>query len=325
MSHELDMTNGRANMAYAGEKPWHGLGEELPANADLETWRKAAGLEWEVHAAQTQFHPKGTSRVVTVPSSNVLYRTDTFDPLGVVSDRYKVVQPGEILEFYRDLMDRFGFKLETAGSLKGGKRVWALANTGQETPVGEFSQDIVKRYVLLATSYDGTMATQAMQTSVRVVCQNTLNFAVNKKDPRVKVSHISEFDPQAVKADLGLDTTWETFTEQIAELSKRPVSEDEAAEYYVDVFYPNREIDWEDPEPAVINKVAQMYDLLENAPGQDIGSAHNTAWGLVNSVTYFADHARNTQTRDNRLDSAWFGTGRSLKERAFDRAMALVS
>ncbi|WP_414616819.1 DUF932 domain-containing protein, partial [Stenotrophomonas muris] len=92
-----------------------------------------------------------------------------------VSKRFKVVQPGEILEFYRDLTQHSGFELETAGVLKGGKKFWAMARTGQSTSLK--GRDRVDGYLLLATACDGTLATTAQFTSVRVVCNNTLQIA----------------------------------------------------------------------------------------------------------------------------------------------------
>jgi hypothetical protein len=109
----------------------------------------------------------------------VLMRSDTEEALSVVSGDYQVVQPKKILEFYRDLTRQCGYSLETAGALKGGRKVWALARTGIDGSVGEDGQDQLAAYLLLATSCDKTLATTAAFTSIRVVCQNTLSFAAN--------------------------------------------------------------------------------------------------------------------------------------------------
>lgn len=111
------------------------------------------------------------------PEQKVLYRSDTKAPLSVVSNRYQVVQPREVLEFYRDLTEVSGYELETAGILKGGRKFWALAWTGQTTVLK--GNDQVNGYLLLATSCDGTLATTATPTTVRVVCNNTLTISLN--------------------------------------------------------------------------------------------------------------------------------------------------
>ena len=118
------------------------------------------------------------SEVQSFDEKSVLYRSDTGTALSVVGQRYNVVQPREILEFYRDLTEISGFELETAGVLKGGKKIWALARTGQSTSLK--GNDVTNGYVLLATACDGSMATTAQFTSVRVVCNNTLAISLTQ-------------------------------------------------------------------------------------------------------------------------------------------------
>src|SRR5258708_3894393 len=115
MAHLIDLSNGRNNMAFVGEKPWHGLGQELSRGASIDQWRVEAGLEWAVQRATVHF--KGTDERVHKGESEVLYRDDTFAQLGIVSDRYQIVQPGAVLEFFRDIVGTGGMELETAGSL----------------------------------------------------------------------------------------------------------------------------------------------------------------------------------------------------------------
>ena len=123
------------SMAYRQEKPWHGLGSQLPAGQSIETWQQAAGMDWSINESDVLYSADATNglHLRTNPDSKVLFRSDTFAPLSVVSKRYKVVQPNEILEFYRSLVSAGGFELETAGVLKGGKKLWALAKTDQQT------------------------------------------------------------------------------------------------------------------------------------------------------------------------------------------------
>lgn len=112
MSHLLQQ------MAYIGEVPWHGLGNQLSAHEPIEVWARQAGLDWKIREAPVRFTTETAERtgvIESFPENKVLFRSDTNVPLSVVSQRYKVVQPSEILEFYRDLTDVSGFALETAG------------------------------------------------------------------------------------------------------------------------------------------------------------------------------------------------------------------
>lgn len=149
MSHELDFTNSRTNMAYVGEKPWHGLGQELTYDASIETWRQEAGMAWTVRDSELIYSSVNGAPAI-FPDRRVLYRSDSGAALGVVSGNYKVVQPSEALEFFRDLVDAHGFQLETAGCLFGGRKFWALAKVSEGVKL--MGEDVVKPYLLLATS-----------------------------------------------------------------------------------------------------------------------------------------------------------------------------
>ena len=101
--------------------PWHELGEKLPEGEPIETWLKAARLEWEQERFPVQYLVNG--RLRTMDERFVLIRSDTGTALSTVSGDYQVVQPKEVLEFYRDLMSRYGYTLETSGALDGGRKV----------------------------------------------------------------------------------------------------------------------------------------------------------------------------------------------------------
>jgi len=112
-------------MAYVGQTPWHGLGNELTSNQPLEVWARQAGLDWQIQESPVRYVTNAGSplgEILSYPDSKVLYRSDTKAPLSVVGNRFKVVQPEEILEFYRDLTEVSGFELETAGVLNGGRK-----------------------------------------------------------------------------------------------------------------------------------------------------------------------------------------------------------
>ena len=167
-------------MAYAGATPWHGLGNQLTQKQPIEIWQREAGMDWQIQDSPVHFKADSIGPLGTIhsfPEQKVLFRSDTKAPLSVVSSRYQIVQPREVLEFYRDLSEVSGYELETAGVLKGGRKFWALARTGQGAAIK--GNDQVNGYLLLATSCDGTLATTATPTTVRVVCNNTLTIAIN--------------------------------------------------------------------------------------------------------------------------------------------------
>lgn len=317
MAHEVQ------SMAYVNATPWHGLGQQLPAGQSLETWQQAAGMNWDIVETPVMYATPspGGFTFMTNADSKVLFRSDNQAALSVVSNRYKPVQPREILEFYRDLVSVGGFELETAGVLKGGKKLWALAKTHQATALK--GGDQVKAYLLLATSCDGTLCTQAFFTSVRVVCNNTLRMAVDGSSDVIKVPHSTTFDPALVKQQLGLGlSSWDQFTRSIKKLAARPVSQAEAKAYLVNVLG-----DSQAPfEEQLTRPLKAALELFEGrGMGAAMSSAKGTAWGLLNAVTELTDHSRPARSQDNRLDSAWFGLGSQVKARAFEEALKLTA
>lgn len=320
MSHQVH------TMAYQGQTPWHGLGNQLSPKQPLEIWAQQAGMDWSIESSPVQFitgeHHLGA--LGEYPDKRVLYRSDTHQPLSVVSNRYKVVQPLEILEFYRDLTEQAGFELETAGVLKEGRKLWALARTGQSMTLA--SNDITHGYVLLATACDGTMATTAQFTSVRVVCNNTLAIALGKDGQAIKVRHSTDFDSNKVKQQLGIAISdWDDFQYRMKTLSHRSIRPQEAYRFIEQVLSTSTSTSAPSSQSLDRNK-AQILSLYQGGGrGSSLSSADGTAFGLLNAVTEYVDHSRRARTADNRLDSAWFGQGANIKQTAFSEAMALVA
>ncbi|MGH8108597.1 MAG: DUF932 domain-containing protein [Arenimonas sp.] len=312
-------------MAYAGEKPWHGLGNKLEREQSIDAWKESAGMNWTVEESEVRFisGKNGIGSINAFPEQKVLYRSDSKAPLAVVSKRFRVVQPGEILEFYRDLTEVNGFELETAGVLREGRKFWALAKTGQSTTLD--GQDRVDGYLLLATACDGTLATTAQFTSVRVVCNNTLSIALGDSSSAIKVPHRSQFNADAIKQQLGITvSSWDAFVTRMKVLVACPVDPDSAEGLLRRVLsYQSQE-----SKEMVVNEqaLANVRSLYEGGgKGALLASSRGTAWGLLNSVTEYVDHHRRARSDDHRRDAAWFGAGALLKQRTLEEVTKLVA
>ncbi|ENU79715.1 hypothetical protein F975_02344 [Acinetobacter sp. ANC 3789] len=344
------------NMAYVGETPWHGLGNSLTPNQPIEVWAQQAGMDWRIESSDVSYmaqNERGQNIILPYEEQRVLYRSDTHAPLSVVSQRYQEVQPLEILEFYRDLTEQAGFELETAGVLKGGKKFWALAKTGQTSMLK--GKDVSNGYILLATACDGTLATTAQFTSIRVVCNNTLAIALKGQSSSagvVKVPHSTKFDAEKVKQQLGISVrAWDEHMYEMKQLSQRKVTQTEAAAYF-DAVFNNNSLSIADQDDSIIqfyrnvasqahspttsktenktepngramSKVMSMFN--GQGRGAELSSAKDTVYGLLCSITEFADHERRAMSQDHRLDSAWFGAGAALKQRGLEQALRLVA
>jgi len=314
-------------MAYVGQEPWHGLGNQLSPHQPLEVWANQSGMNWSIESGEIRYATSdGINSIHNYPDQRVLYRSDTKAPLSVVSKRFHVVQPREILEFYRDLTEAGGFELETAGVLKEGRKFWALAKTGQSANLK--GRDRVNGYLLLATACDGTLATTAKFTSVRVVCNNTLAIAVGHGGYAIKVPHRSQFNPDAIKRQLGIViSSWNGFMDRMRALSECRVKDNVVEAFFQRVLTHPASLALDSNTPSLndraIKTVRQLY--TGHGKGSEMASASGTAWGLLNSVTEFVDHHRRARSVDHRLDAAWFGQGAVLKKKAWDEALLLLS
>lgn len=321
MAHAIDFSNNRANIAYVGAKPWHGLGAQMDADQPLDVWLKQAGMDWQAKKAPVLFQDEGVTHTT---DSVMLFRSDTKAPLGVVTDRYKVVQPNEVMDFYTDLVGTQGWKIDVAGCLDGGKRIWALAKTDAEIRV-KGTIDNVETYLLLATSFDGTMATVGKFSSVRVVCQNTLSMSLNDSLAKVSVPHSATFNVDKVKQELGIYEAVATqFQEKADILANRKMNDKEAVRFIMDVLV-GKDSKPEDLSTRSANVIKAVFNKYRGAGmGSTLITAENTAWGALNSITEYITHEAGRNT-NNRMRSAWFGKGEAITQFAMKEALRLAS
>lgn len=322
MAHQLSQrANGFVEFAAAGprEAVWHQLGQYLDDNAPLETWKEQAGMDWDVVASPVMFTANG--QVLTDSTKNVLYRSDSLAPLGVVSAEYKIVQPDEVLEFFRDLTTLHGMKLSAAGCLYGGRRFWAIADVGKSALVSE--NDRINGYLLLVTSADGTLATQAKLTSTRVVCNNTLTVAMGQNTKNIiRVTHARKFNAEEVKIDLGLvDKSWDQFINNIRALSEVKTSDSYAEEFFARLATP-------DDKPVNMDllntqrQVEAMMHFYKRGAGADM--TYGNAWGMLNAVTELHTHGNGKRDSSRQFENAYLGASDNIKTKAMNRLLELV-
>ena len=300
--------DGRDAMAYVGETPWHGLGQELTEDASLDVWAKESGLDFELATAEVQFNNE-----FKYDAKKVMYRKDTNLPLGIVSNRYQIVQPIEVLNFFKNMVGSIAH-LETAGVLRNGAHYWALARMDGEFDI---AGDKVKQYLLLASSADGSLATQARLTSVRVVCNNTLQLA-QQGVAEVVVRHSSVFKPEAVVSKLAdCNDIFKTFEQTANILANLRLSSKNAQEVFTKILGGKEQV--------MNYKVDRALQLFKGeAIGANLESSKGTAWGALNAVTQMVDWEM-SRTASGRLNNAWFGNGVDIKQNAVNELMAMAA
>lgn len=321
MAHELHIDeNNKASFAYVGERAWHGLGQQLTENAPLSVWLTEAGMDFEICETEVQGVVGG--QVIKMPERKLLYRDDTLSPLAVVSSKYKVVQPREILYAQEELIEQLGFQMETAGVLFGGKKFWSMSRTNFREEV--LAGDEVGQYLLLTTACDGSLATTAKFTSVRTVCNNTLTMALNADTNKttVKIPHSAQFDMQRVKAELGLaGESWSKFIADMQSLAHMKMSKTQAINFLITLVGDDTK-SLEDQTPGAANLMTHMFNLWNtDSMGNEL--VGHTRWGMLNAVTEYYDHHTGHKTDDARMNNAWMGDGEKMKLHAADLLLSL--
>jgi phage/plasmid-like protein (TIGR03299 family) len=326
MAHELaQAADGTYGFAYRGAKGWHDKGQEIFAGDSLEVIQTKAHMAYELQRGKVRYataHGMTPDAFREMPGQVVIFRSDTKLPLAVVSDRFNIVQPRQVIETFRDLSDRAGFQLETAGVLKEGRVYWAMARIGPDAIIRN-KADAVAPFLLISTACDGSRATEGKYVTERVVCANTIAMAFRESDGRtsVKVSHRSIFDPEALKDQLGIARDgFSDWAKTARLLAAEPCGHDSAEQFVFEILTAK---DWDKATAAVIEETRKTTGFetimgLFNGQGKGatLDGVRGTRWGLLNSVTEYVDHHIRARSDDNRTDSAWFGNGDKLKTRA---------
>lgn len=323
MAHELDMTKGKAAMFYAGEVPWHGLGTYVGENPILsEEALVKGGLDFTVEKVP-MFARIGDTEVA-IPDQFATVRTDTSRILGTVGNRYQIVQNREAFAFMDEVAGPGRLvQYHTAGALFDGRKTWMLAALTDLT-IAPVDGDESKPYLLLSNAHDGTGAVRVLFTTVRVVCNNTLNIAMRgTKGQGVTIRHTTNVKSKVREAQriLGLArTSFEGYAEQAKRLTQMQMG-DKAIDTFLASLFPV-------PAGAVEstqgeNRNNLIKSLFEAGPGTEISGVRGTAWAALNAVTDWVDHhsiAR--RTAEVSADSMMFGTKADLKTKALDLLLA---
>lgn len=341
----LDTSNGRVAMMAAGVLPWHGLGVLVKDAVTSADAIRLAGLDWQVLKTALSYTFNGETK--DAPDAFGIVREDTGDWLGSVGSRYKCIQNRDGFSFLDAVLEQYGAKYETAGSLRGGRKVWMLARMPQQSfTLGK--GDTVESYALFTTAHDGSEAAFCFPTTNRVVCNNTFRMAAKDRKNGISIRHTGSVKAKIgdAQAALGLAVKGLDSFHQAAEamsgkrLEVRPyaagllddmIGLSEARKALVgDLIAADREKAEKDVERKAEQHAACLADVLERYEGDACGLAERgTAWAAFNAVTEHADH--NTlgrqakdlnERRTRRFESTLNGPADELKQLAYVRAMA---
>lgn len=315
MAHMLEMIDGQAQMAYriSKGKPWHGLGVPVEDDMTPVEMMKAAGLDWNVQKVDSFIEFNG-KRIPTGQQS--LIRETDGKILTQVGPGWNPVQNSEAFEFFTDFVSMGDMMMDTAGSLKDGRLVWALADVREGFSL--FGGDEVKGYLLFSNPHQYGKSIDVRFVLERVVCNNTLTIALAEKgQPAVRVNHRSQFNAERVKELLGIShRKTETFKEAAEFLGSKNCNVIQLKDYFGTVFGKSAKED-KDLSPTA----ERAMEVLETQPGAEFQKG--SWWQALNAVTYLCDHELG-RSNDSRLASAWFGGNAKRKVDALNLAVKMA-
>jgi len=319
MAHEIEMVNGKAQMAYAGELPWHGLGTRVSDDLTPHEIMAAAGLDWEVER-----FPLTTNvgdEEITVPGKKALVRSSDNKVLDVVGDQWIPVQNESAFEFFDDYVKAGGMSMHTAGSLKDGKIIWGLAKVNESFSLFG-GKDQVDSYLLLSNPHNYGRGVDIRFTPIRVVCNNTLSMSLaGKATLGISLNHRQSFDAEKVKVALEeAHQKMDTYKQAAEFLGRKSFKQDQLIEYFDQVFPKTTkkstvaDMTFEEliasvkkGDKVLSRNATRALEIVDDQPGAEFGKG--TWWAAYNAVTYMTNHEMGHNS-DTRMQSVWYGANK---------------
>ena len=340
MPANITVTGDKAEMMYTGKTPWHGLGQKLEQVATAEEAIEAAGLDWEVNMepvfAATPLHRslreeyKATkanlsdrqkvallarmqSSFEEIPGRRAAVRSEPRKHFGIFSKLYKPLQNRDAFGFFDSVVGAGEAIYHTAGSLGGGARVWILAKLPGDLKLS--NSEVLEKYILLCNSHDGSLAVTMKPTFIRVVCENTMSIALNGDTAKIfraiHTTNVMDRVNQAREA-LGLQEAYfEMMMRGIERLADTRMKEAEVEPFLVKLF------DQEENPDNISTKMKNNMDKVASLYYGGTATFGESRWDMMNAVTEYTDHWRGSNN-EKRLDAAWFGSGKILKQQAWN-------
>lgn len=297
-------------MFYTRTKPWHGLGTMVMGAPTSIAALDLAGLNWKVLQK-----PIETEDGISIPGFKANLRNTDNQVLGVVTDRYKVVQNEDAFAFTDSLLGE-GVTYETAGSLQNGRRIWLLAKLPQRYII---SGDEITPYLVFMNSHDGTGAIKAAMTPIRVVCQNTLNLALTTAKRSWSTNHIGDIKGKMEDARntlLYADQYMVELGKMIDWLNRQQLSDRQVLEY-IDLLFPHLDNASEQQKKNLFRMKEDLKSRYFDAP--DLQHVGKNAYRFVNAVSDFATHAAPLRMSSNYQENLFSRTvdGNAMIDKAY--------
>jgi len=314
MAHNLNEKDGKIAFAST-EKAWHGLGQIVEKAMTSKEAIELGGLNYEVDKKQIYADVDGIGKIA-IPDNFATIRRDTNTPLGVVGNRYQIVQNADAFVFFDAIVGQGQAIFETAGALGKGERVFVTAKMPKYIRIAG-TDDVTEVYVVLTNTHDGSGAVICGITPIRIVCQNTLRMAMQGMVNKVSIRHTKSAEKNLAQAHELLAIT-NKYTEQMNQavnaLSLKKVSDAQVKELIAGLFPSTSET-----TTRIDNIRAEVLNSYYTGIGQE--KVLGTAWGVLNGITHYTSHAKSYKDADTKFSNLILD-GQSSK--LVDNAMSML-
>jgi phage/plasmid-like protein (TIGR03299 family) len=321
MSHNIN--EGR--MFYVGEKPWHALGKKLDRPATAKEAIEAARIDYEVHKVPIALAGELSRKIIDGKYATV--RKDTNDVLGIVSEKYNIIQNKDAFTFFDEVVGEGQAIYHTAGALGKGEKIWIMAKLPKEIVIAR--EDIIEKYLLLVNSHDGTTALTMYFSPVRVVCQNTLTLSFRKMAEKIGIRHTESYRQKISEARRILGITqkfYQEFEQDVQKMVEYKLTESQAS-FFFDRILKGHDIRKKE-STKYMNEMKTLIRLFYEGQGNQIAEVEKSLWAAVNAVTEYIDHYKPVKKEEsfseNRIRSILLGHGAFFKTKAYEEALMLV-
>lgn len=335
MAHLINFDERKSTYSFASnaEKAWHGLGQVVDKAMTASEAIELANLDYEVE--KTTIHAKINSAdsemTLWQPFEDkfATYRKDTSEPLGIVGSRYEIVQNKDAFAFFDAIVDSGEAIFETAGALGKGERIFVTAKLPQDLLV---KGEECNKYIILTNSHDGTSSIVAGFTTIRVVCNNTLQAAMRGLTNKVYIEHrtgAKERLSEAYKV-MGIASKYMSEVDEIFnQMAKTEISDAQLQKYITDVMTPEykalkSEEEQEKVSTRFKNQVISIYDFALSHPTQQTDAARGTVWGAYNAISGYYNYIQKYKNDEQKFTSQMFGNANNKIQKAFQKAVELV-
>ncbi len=315
------------SMFYVGDMPWHREGVALNEPPNTIAAIEYAGLDWEV--SKVNLYSEDRKRV---DGYYGIKRNDTGDILGIVKGGYTPLQNCEAFNFFDPLISNKFIQYETAGALGKGETIWILAKIKEKSVIRVYGDDIVDKYLLLSNGHDGQSAVSVKFTPIRVVCQNTLNLALDQGET-TKIRHITSIHKKLEDVNVAVENIIRIYSraeENFKSMFRHKIDDIQVKEYFnriypvIDEKNVSSESQYKKREANIRIQQQLMVNFTESFGVKNFGIG-GTLWAAYNAVTEFIDHPSGYKLGDNKLlKRIWFGEGESIKEKAYIEALNFI-